>query len=72
MHFTIILGAAAALVVARIVYPIFSNIFSPLRTIPGPFAARFGDLWYLWRIKKGHFELENIQLHQKYGKPAKS
>ncbi|KAF2853429.1 cytochrome P450 [Plenodomus tracheiphilus IPT5] len=67
MHIAVIIGAAAALFVARLIYPFFSSLFSPLRTVPGPFAARFGDLWYLWTVKKGHFEVDNIELHRTYG-----
>ncbi|KAI0010209.1 cytochrome P450 [Xylariaceae sp. FL0662B] len=44
-----------------------SDLFSPLRGIPGPFWARLTDGWYFWRVWRGHFEEENIHLHQKYG-----
>lgn len=68
MHFTILVGAAAAVLFARILLPFVKGIFSPLRTVPGPFAARFGDLWYLLRVKKGRFEYDNIELHKEHGK----
>lgn len=42
--------------------------FSPQRGIPGPFWARFTNLWYLWRLYQGHFEEENLALHKKYGR----
>ncbi|KAI1085585.1 cytochrome P450 [Whalleya microplaca] len=44
-----------------------SHLLSPLRGVPGPFWARLSDGWYFWRIWKGHFEEDNLQLHQKYG-----
>ncbi|XWW95593.1 hypothetical protein V2A60_003558 [Cordyceps javanica] len=42
-------------------------VASPLRSIPGPFFARFTRLWYFVRVLKGHFEAENIALHRRYG-----
>ena len=67
MHFAVLAGAAAVLLLARIVLPFFKGVFSPLRTIPGPFAARLGDWWYFWRVWKGDFEVDNVELHKKYG-----
>jgi cytochrome P450 len=42
-------------------------LFSPLRTVPGPFLARFTDAWYFWTVRKGSFEEVNVNLHKKYG-----
>ncbi|KAF7555155.1 hypothetical protein G7Z17_g2388 [Cylindrodendrum hubeiense] len=42
-------------------------IRSPLKSVPGPFLARFSDLWYFWAVRKGRFEQQNRELHQKYG-----
>jgi cytochrome P450 len=67
MHTSLLLGAAGALLLARVLFPFFQSIFSPLKHVPGPFAARFSDVWYLWRVWKGHFEVDNIDLHRKYG-----
>jgi hypothetical protein len=67
MHFVILAGAAAVALVARIFLPFFKGLISPLRTIPGPTAARFSDLWYLWRVSKGAFEVDNVELHKEYG-----
>lgn len=50
-----------------LLYAIIQECFSPLRTIPGPFAARFTNLWYFWRVSKGDFHLQNIALHRQYG-----
>ena len=42
-------------------------LLSPLRHVPGPFLARFTDLWYFWNVRKGSFENLNLDLHKKYG-----
>lgn len=42
-------------------------LIDPLRSVPGPFLARFTRLWYLYKIYKGDFEKTNIGLHEKYG-----
>lgn len=34
---------------------------------PGPFLARFTDLWLASRQIKGDFQTENVELHKKYG-----
>ncbi|KAH8651368.1 hypothetical protein BX600DRAFT_516939 [Xylariales sp. PMI_506] len=39
----------------------------PLRSIPGPFLARFSDVWYFWQVSRGHFEKVNLTLHAEYG-----
>lgn len=68
MHFAVLAAAASVALLARILYPFLRTYFSPLRSIPGPTAARFTDLWYLWRVKKGRFQWDNIELHRKHGK----
>ncbi|RTE76377.1 hypothetical protein BHE90_009144 [Fusarium euwallaceae] len=57
-----------ALVVAlKVLSCLYQALFSPLKKIPGPTLARFTDLWYLNRVSQGHFERDNINLHQQYG-----
>jgi len=46
---------------------IWRAFFSGLASVPGPFLARFTDLWYTFRIYCGHFEKDNLKLHKKYG-----
>ncbi|KAI1333735.1 cytochrome P450 [Xylariaceae sp. FL0016] len=53
--------------VAYTVVSLCKPLFSPLRNIPGPFAARFTNLWYFRRMLRGQFQHDNISLHQKYG-----
>lgn len=64
MHFVYFVLGAAGL---TLVFVVIRHLLSPLRRIPGPFLARFTDGWYLWRVNKGHFELDNLALHAKYG-----
>lgn len=54
-------------VVGYIVYTIACAVFDPLRSVPGPFLARFTRLWWLIDAYKGAFEKTNIELHKKYG-----
>ena len=70
MFFTLVVALVALLLLFRLIYSVYSCLTSPLRSIHGPFFARFTKLWYLWRVYNGHFEQENIALHCKYGKEA--
>lgn len=63
-----LLGAAA--VVTWSLALIMKALLHPLRDIPGPFWARFTRLWYLRAVRKGDFEMKNIDLHRSYGKPS--
>lgn len=58
-----LLGAAAVYILTITV----THLISPLKSIPGPFFARFTKLWVFIRIWRGRFEKDNITLHQKYG-----
>lgn len=40
---------------------------SPLRRIPGPFLAKFTNLWRLFNTYDGRPELRHRQLHEQYG-----
>lgn len=57
-----------AAVYCYIVVTICQHLLCPLRDIPGPFAARFSTLWYLYRSYRGNFHRENIELHRKHGR----
>ena len=70
MHAQVLAGAAVVALIARIFFPFLKTFFSPLRNVPGPALARFTDLWYLWRVRKGGFEWDNIELHRKHGEPV--
>lgn len=67
MHIQL-LGLIAVLFAAcHVLYRISRAALSPLRSIPGPFWARFSNIWYFNQVRLGHFEKENIRLHRKYG-----
>ncbi|KAK1992154.1 cytochrome P450 [Colletotrichum falcatum] len=40
---------------------------SPLRSVPGPFLARYTDAWFVWRVHKGHAEKDFMALHKQHG-----
>ncbi|KAH7111734.1 cytochrome P450 [Dactylonectria estremocensis] len=40
---------------------------SPLREVPGPFLARFSNIWYFFHVNRGEFEKDNLALHRRYG-----
>lgn len=48
-------------------YKVYAVLTDDLRSVPGPFWARFTRLWYLNAVKKGDFENTNIELHRKHG-----
>lgn len=51
-----------------VVIHFLSNYFrSPLKAFPGPFVARFTNLWRLQDVFKGRCDITHNQLHRKYG-----
>lgn len=54
-------------VVLLLVYVGYQRYGSPLRNVPGPFLASVTPLWRLYRVLKGNWHLEIIELHQRYG-----
>lgn len=44
-----------------------SRLWNRGPSAPGPFLARFSDLWLAYRQNVGKFQEENIELHKKYG-----
>lgn len=62
---TALLGLAICSI--NLVYWVFVATTSPLRSIPGPFWARFTRLWFLQSLARGDFHQTNIELHRKYG-----
>jgi hypothetical protein len=50
-----------------LIYGLLQYLLDPLRSLPGPFLARFSRLWYFFELYKGSFEETNIELHKKYG-----
>ncbi|CAK7201920.1 hypothetical protein SEUCBS139899_004636 [Sporothrix eucalyptigena] len=35
--------------------------------VPGPSLARFTNMWYWWQMKRGNFQVTNLELHNKSG-----
>jgi hypothetical protein len=62
---TALLGLAICSI--NLVYWVFVAATSPLRSIPGPFWARFTRLWFLQSLARSDFHQTNIELHRKYG-----
>ncbi|KAJ3541925.1 hypothetical protein NM208_g1345 [Fusarium decemcellulare] len=58
---------SVVLIILDAVFVLTRAVISPSRNVPGPFYARFTDLWYLRRLYQGNFEEENLHLHEKYG-----
>jgi len=57
----------AALAVVYAIYVVYSVFFHPLRRVPGPFLARFSDLWRNIRYFRGSWLDDVVSLHERYG-----
>ncbi|EGP91812.1 unnamed protein product [Zymoseptoria tritici ST99CH_3D1] len=68
MHPVIIVYAALAALIAKFFHFIYTTLTSPVRDVPGPFAARFSKLWYVFAIWTGKAEQINIELHRKHAR----
>ena len=53
--------------VSVLIYCLLQYLLDPLRSLPGPFLARFSRFWYFFELYKGSFEETNIELHKRYG-----
>lgn len=67
MHAQHIFALIVAVVIARIALFVYQSLTSPLRSIPGPFWTRLSRLWFFNRVRLGHFEHDNIELHRRFG-----
>lgn len=61
----LVLRCAVALAGVAIIYSLIRAAASPLRSVPGPPAARFNRLWYLQKVWTGELSRLNIDLHRK-------
>ncbi|KAF5672609.1 cytochrome P450 monooxygenase [Fusarium circinatum] len=64
---TLLFGGIAALVVAALIWLVFSELTSPLRSYPGPFLARWTNLWRLYQVQTQRYQWTIKDLHNKYG-----
>ncbi|CAG7915603.1 unnamed protein product [Penicillium olsonii] len=46
---------------------LISYLTSPLRRFPGPFLARWTNLWRMFQVRQGKYHLVIQDLHKKYG-----
>ncbi|CRK43927.1 hypothetical protein BN1723_005912 [Verticillium longisporum] len=61
-------GAALALFIAAYVaWSLLAYFQSPLRRYPGPFFAKFTNLWRVYHTLRGDIHLVNLRTHRKYG-----
>ncbi|GME41742.1 Cytochrome P450 [Neofusicoccum parvum] len=63
----LVLSLFACVVLLVVLRSLVRAAVSPLRSIPGPFFARFSRLWYLKHVYRGEFHKTNVALHRKYG-----
>lgn len=68
---SIYVPVALVLAVLTVSIYVIKLVRSPLRSVPGPFLARFTRFWYLQQVRAGNFEKVNIELHRKYGQFSK-
>ncbi|KAH7024061.1 putative cytochrome P450 oxidoreductase [Ilyonectria destructans] len=59
----LVVGTATFFVLRALIFRLFLS-----SGIPGPRLAKLSGLWYAYRIYRGRFERENIDLHEQYGK----
>jgi hypothetical protein len=68
---TLLPGGSLPYVVAlrliSLTYRVVRALRDPLRSVPGPFLARFSRLWYLEAVNRGHFHTVNVNLHRQHG-----
>jgi len=62
----IILALVPVLILAVHLVPYLVDPHS-IRKLPGPFLARFSDIWLGWVAKRGHRSEVVHAMHQKYG-----
>jgi hypothetical protein len=68
MEFSVLLMRYGVLTVAiGLLIRLVLVLTSSLRSVPGPFLARFTRFWYFWRVALGKFQYDEIALHKKYG-----
>ena len=74
-------GSGFSLITTRMLWPLLFtvsllyyivtsilSVFAPgLRSIPGPFLARFSRLWNLRMVATGQCHLKLVEAHEKYG-----
>ena len=63
-----VFNAVEALTTAAVAYFFINGLLQPsLNDIPGPFLAKFTNLWRLFNVWAGRAELTQLKLHHKFG-----
>jgi hypothetical protein len=63
LHWTVL----GIILLSGILYPFYLYFVHPLRRYPGPFLAKFTDLWRFYNARGKRSHLSMIELHEKYG-----
>lgn len=63
----ILLQLAVSLPLLYISHLLWLYLRSPLKHIPGPFWAKFTNIWRFWNILGGQSQRTHQQLHDRYG-----
>ena len=61
------LTTLTSLIVLTTLYAFYHIITDPLRAFPGPFFAKFTDLWRAYTSSLGHAHLVNRKMHDQLG-----
>ncbi|KIW11270.1 hypothetical protein PV08_10570 [Exophiala spinifera] len=61
------LWALGIVLTTQVAVFLYKTLTSPLRSVPGPFLARFGRIYYFVRVSLGRWEHDDIALHRRYG-----
>ncbi|WAO88678.1 Hypothetical protein NCS54_00603600 [Fusarium falciforme] len=64
VEYTHMLGTGAVILCLAVLWQLF---LSPLRAFPGPFVAKFTDLWRAAAVLPGRIDSVNRRWHKKYG-----
>lgn len=67
MDLTLVVYATFAVLSARLLYHLYTELTAPDRILPGPWLSRVTRLWYLFQVRTGSFHHINIDLHKRYG-----
>ncbi|KAK8096268.1 hypothetical protein PG999_014290 [Apiospora kogelbergensis] len=62
-----LLWAAVLCLATYVGWSVLSHCRSPLRQFPGPFLARWTNLWRFYHTLRGDMHLVNLRAHQRYG-----
>ena len=62
-----VLPIASVIGIGFISIVLFNYFRNPLIAVPGPFWAKWSNLWLVYHIRQGHIHRKLIEVHEKYG-----